>query len=163
AGTRRPAEGRTGPGPRRFDRGHPPRTGPRPCILLSLSRLPGAGRLRPGEGRSGAGAAARPQPGAEVKRAGSEAGARTVTAVDALRFEADIDAALASGDHHRAERLAQQYCSAADGPGRHNDPARAPWFRAGYLAAQVALALGWLGPALERLRPLLAVIGALPE
>jgi tetratricopeptide (TPR) repeat protein len=81
----------------------------------------------------------------------------------AARFEADIDDALAEGELDRAEALATHYGSAAGHDPADGDPARSPRFRSAYLAAQVALAAGRLQQALDRLSPLLGVIGQLPR
>jgi hypothetical protein len=86
-----------------------------------------------------------------------------VNTADALRFETEIDAALAAWDLDRAEALAQRYRATADSEWANGEPARSPAFRADYLAAQVALAAGRLKQAEERLSPLLALTGALPE
>jgi tetratricopeptide (TPR) repeat protein len=82
---------------------------------------------------------------------------------DALQFEKEIDAALEAGDMARAESAAERYRRAADGESMDGEPARAPPFRAPYLAAQVSLAAGRLAEAMERLTPLLAVVGRLPD
>jgi tetratricopeptide (TPR) repeat protein len=80
----------------------------------------------------------------------------------ALRLEADIDEALGAGEVDRAEALAVHYCSAAAQDPVDNDPALSPRFRSAYLAGQVALAAGRLQQALDRLAPLLGVLGRLP-
>ena len=75
---------------------------------------------------------------------------------DASRFEAEIDAALAASNLPRAEALAEGYVSAAHAEPLAGDPARSPWFRANYLAAQVALAAGRLAKVVHLLEPFLA-------
>jgi tetratricopeptide (TPR) repeat protein len=86
-----------------------------------------------------------------------------VNATAASQFEADIDTALSRLDLDRAEGLAARYEAAAgtvDSVGM--DLARAPWFRARYLAAQVALAAGRLGRAADLLAPVLSRTSELP-
>jgi hypothetical protein len=77
-------------------------------------------------------------------------------------IEAHIDKALAAGNLDDAEALAASYCQSAGLDNTDAEPARSPRFRSTYLAAQVALAAGRLGQALERLAPLLAVTNRLP-
>jgi tetratricopeptide (TPR) repeat protein len=77
-------------------------------------------------------------------------------------LEAAIDQALASGQIDQAEALAARYCQSASLDHTDGEPAGSPRFRSAYLAAQVALAAGRLGQALDRLAPLLAVTGRLP-
>src|SRR5262245_36388028 len=97
---------------------------------------------------------------------------------DVSEFESGIQTALAAHDPARAAELADRYCVAArwEAPGvpAHGpvgvnppadpaQPATSPWFRSGYLAAQVALVAGQPSRALERVRPLLDVVGRLPD
>jgi tetratricopeptide (TPR) repeat protein len=85
-----------------------------------------------------------------------------VTPSEVRQIETAIDEALAAWELDRAEQLAEQYRRSASRLTDDADPARAPWFRAGYLAGQVALAAGRLTQALERLSPLLDVADRLP-
>jgi hypothetical protein len=86
-----------------------------------------------------------------------------VTNAEAQAREQAIDQALAGGVLGQAERQALAYL-AGSGPARpDHDPARALWFRASYLAAQVSLAAGRLAQASELLAPCLAVAERLPE
>jgi tetratricopeptide (TPR) repeat protein len=85
-----------------------------------------------------------------------------VTPPDVRQIEMTIDAALAAWELDKAEELAEQYRRSASRLNDDAEPARAPWFRAGYLAGQVALAAGRLSQALERLSPLLDVAERLP-
>jgi tetratricopeptide (TPR) repeat protein len=82
---------------------------------------------------------------------------------DALQFEAEIDAALGTGDVDRAEVASERYCRAAAGETKAGEPARSPGFRAAYLAAQVSLSAGRLAQTVERLTPLVAVAHRLPD
>jgi tetratricopeptide (TPR) repeat protein len=75
---------------------------------------------------------------------------------DASRFEAEIGAALAATDLPRAEAIAEGYLSAARAEALAGDPSRSPWFRANYLAAQVALAGSRLAKVVRLLEPFLA-------
>jgi tetratricopeptide (TPR) repeat protein len=82
---------------------------------------------------------------------------------EAAHHEAAIDRALADGAVEQAEAQAWTYLLAA-GPARtEEDPSRALWFRAAYLAAQVSLAAARPAQAEERLVPCLAVLDCLPE
>ena len=80
----------------------------------------------------------------------------------AVQLERAIDEALARHDLESAEALAGRYQAAARSSADDLSPAQAPWFRADYLAAQVALAAGQLELALDRVRPLLALAPQLP-
>jgi tetratricopeptide (TPR) repeat protein len=82
---------------------------------------------------------------------------------DADRLETEIDNALSTGDLERAEALATEYCDAAEPEPLNSDLAYSPRFRAPYLAAQVSLAAGRLGQAVERLSPLVPWTGQLSE
>src|SRR5262245_21880781 len=82
---------------------------------------------------------------------------------DAARIEDEIESALAGADLNRAMALAADYGRATEGSPVNGEPARAPSFRAAYLAGQVALAAGQLSRAVEHLSPLLALTGRLPE
>lgn len=86
-----------------------------------------------------------------------------VNVSEATQFEAAIEGAVAAGETDRAEALAGRYRAAAAGEPGGGEPERSLRFRAAYLAAQVALAAGRLGLALERSEPLLATKGLSPE
>jgi CHAT domain-containing protein/tetratricopeptide (TPR) repeat protein len=86
-----------------------------------------------------------------------------VKSSEAQRHETAIDQALAEGALEEAERQAQRYLEASGPVHPGHYPARAPWFRAAYLAAQVSLAAGRLARASERLEPCLAVAEQLPD
>jgi hypothetical protein len=77
------------------------------------------------------------------------------------QVESEIDAAVATQSFDRAEQLATAYLAEA-GSIPFADAGRSPWFRARYLAAQVALARGRLNLALERLIPLQPFLPDLP-
>jgi tetratricopeptide (TPR) repeat protein len=85
-----------------------------------------------------------------------------VNAQAAVQLERAIDEALARHDLESAETLASRYQAAARSSADDLSPAQAPWFRADYLAAQVALAAGQLELALERVRPPLELAPQLP-
>jgi hypothetical protein len=85
-----------------------------------------------------------------------------VTNAEAQAREQAIDQTLAGGALGQAEREAMSYLAGAGPAHADHDPARAPWFRAAYLAAQVSLAAGRLAQAGERLSPCLAVAERLP-
>jgi tetratricopeptide (TPR) repeat protein len=85
-----------------------------------------------------------------------------MNAREATQLESRIEAAMAHSDLDRAEALAAQYRAAAGDPPANGDAARSPWFRAAYLAAQVALAAGRLEQALDRVTPLLPLTAELP-
>jgi tetratricopeptide (TPR) repeat protein len=74
---------------------------------------------------------------------------------DATQREDDIDRALGEADLDRAEGLVLRYQAAAAEAPVNGDAARAPLFRARYLAAQVALAAGRLRLAARRVLALL--------
>jgi hypothetical protein len=82
---------------------------------------------------------------------------------DEVRWrEAAIDRALREDAMEQAEGHARDYLNAAGVGHTIGAPARAPWFRAAYLAAQVSLAAGRLGEAGERVAPCLDVVERLP-
>jgi tetratricopeptide (TPR) repeat protein len=80
-----------------------------------------------------------------------------------LLLEEAIDSALAGGELTRAEEAAERYRRLAGEAPPGGDVGRHPWLRSRYLAAQVALAAGRLGQALEHLGPLLPVADTLPD
>jgi tetratricopeptide (TPR) repeat protein len=85
-----------------------------------------------------------------------------VTATEAQRREQMINEAVAAGDLRRACDVAEDYC--ADTESLPDGYALSPRFRARYLAAQVDLAAGRLGAALDRIERLLPLCDALaPE
>jgi tetratricopeptide (TPR) repeat protein len=85
-----------------------------------------------------------------------------MNATEARQFETTIDAALTAGDLPRAEALAGDYCRAAEPGPAAAPPERTPHFRAAYLAAQVALAAGRLGRAVDHLAPFMDDVPRLP-
>src|SRR5262245_41629949 len=87
---------------------------------------------------------------------------RHLTTRDAIQFETAIEAALTACDFDQAQALVQEYQTAAGPETRDGDPGHAPWFRARYLAARVALDAGWLEQALEGIQRLLPLTTRLP-
>ncbi|MBI2803368.1 MAG: CHAT domain-containing protein [Planctomycetes bacterium] len=85
-----------------------------------------------------------------------------MNAADADRLEAAIDGAMAEGNLALAQTLSARYLAEAGAPKSQTDPARAPWFRAAYLASQVSLAAGFIQHGLIHLTPVLAVVDQLP-
>jgi tetratricopeptide (TPR) repeat protein len=76
-------------------------------------------------------------------------------------IEARIEAARRPGDP-AARALAVEYLAAAGPPAPTTDPARAPWFRARYVAAQAELAAGFPARAAVHLHPLAPHLTGVP-
>src|SRR4051794_19561659 len=86
-------------------------------------------------------------------------------AEESHRREAEVDAALASGDATRAEILASAYLDAS-GPnlgGLRGGSVFDPWFRARFIGANVALQVGRASRAADLVRELSSRLGELPR